>query len=355
MTEPLPHDALERADALVEAASQRGHACVELSELSQMAEDLDLDIEHGESLHRHVNAQGVEVLDDCGHGAREATSYAPDALAARTADALSLFLAEVGRHRLLTRAEEIELAKRIERGDLQAKERMVNANLRLVVSVARKYQGTELALLDLIQEGILGLIRASEKFDHRRGFKFSTYATFWIREAIQRALDTRSRTIRIPIHVGQRERRIERAHRELFARLGREPTDQELAGAAELEVGQVREAREAARVVTSLDRPVGGDESAGELGALLPADAPTPAEEVDIALREDAVRAALERLPGPERELVALRFGIGTDDPTTLQEAARRLGLSPSRLRTLERRALEHLAANRELQALRAA
>ncbi|HEV2770271.1 MAG TPA: sigma-70 family RNA polymerase sigma factor [Solirubrobacteraceae bacterium] len=279
---------------------------------------------------------------------------ADDALAARTTDGLSLFLVEVGRHRLLTRAEEVELARRIERGDLQAKERMVNANLRLVVSVARKYQGTELTLLDLIQEGVLGLIRASEKFDHRRGFKFSTYATFWIREAIQRALDTRSRTIRIPIHVGQRERRIERAHRDLFTGLGREPTDEELAGAAELEVGHVREAREAARVVTSLDRPV-GDESAGELGALLPADTPTPAEEVDITLRADAVRAALERLPGLERELVALRFGIGTDDPTTLQEAGRRLGLSPSRLRTLERRALEHLAANRELQALAAA
>ncbi|HEV2753652.1 MAG TPA: sigma-70 family RNA polymerase sigma factor [Solirubrobacteraceae bacterium] len=355
MSAPLPHDALERAAALVEAASQREHGCVELSELSEVAEELDLDTEHGESLHQHVSAQGVEVLDDCGHRAREATSYEPDALAARTADALSLFLAEVGRHRLLTRSEEIALAKRIERGDLQAKERLVNANLRLVVSVARKYQGTELALLDLIQEGILGLIRASEKFDHRRGFKFSTYATFWIREAIQRALDTRSRTIRIPIHVGQRERRIERAHRDLLARLGREPTDEELADAAALEIGQVREAREAARVVTSLDRPVGGDESAGELGALLPADAPTPADEVDITLREDAVRAALERLPAPERELVALRFGIGTDDPTTLQEAGRRLGLSPSRLRTLERRALEHLAANRELQALRAA
>jgi len=277
-----------------------------------------------------------------------------DALDVRDTDALSLFLTEVGRHRLLTRAEEIELARRIERGDLQAKERMVNANLRLVVSLARKYQGTELTLLDLIQEGVLGLIRASEKFDHRRGFKFSTYATFWIREAIQRALDTRSRTIRVPIHVGQRERRLERAHRDLFTGLGREPTDEELAGAAELEVRQVREARETARVVTSLDRPVGADQSAGELGALLPADTPTPAEEVDITLREDAVHAALERLPGLERELVALRFGIGTDDPATLQEAGRRLGLSPSRLRTLERRALEHLAANRELQALAA-
>ena len=181
---------------------------------------------------------------------------------------MSLFLQEVRRHPLLTREEEVELAKQIERGDLGAKERLVNSNLRLVIANARKFQGHELPLLDLIQEGILGLIRAAEKFDWRKGYKFSTYATFWIRQALQRALDNRSRTIRIPVHLGQRERKIARAQRELAARLGRDPTDEEIAQEAEITVQDVRDARETARVVTSLDRPVGEEEDTS-LGALL--------------------------------------------------------------------------------------
>src|SRR6059058_4478163 len=173
-----------------------------------------------------------------------------DELSGHTAgslDSMSLFLQDVRRYPLLTRQEEVALSKRVERGDLEAKERLVNSNLRLVVSNARRYQGHELPLLDLIQEGILGLIRAAEKFDWRKGYKFSTYATFWIRESIQRALDNRARTIRIPVHLGQRERKIARAHRELAARLGREPTDEEIATAAELSAEDVREAREATR------------------------------------------------------------------------------------------------------------
>src|SRR5947209_12282876 len=173
---------------------------------------------------------------------------------------MALFLHDVRRYPLLTREQEVELAKRIEQGDLVAKERLVNSNLRLVIANARKYQGHDLPLLDLIQEGIFGLIRAAEKFDWRKGFKFSTYATFWIRQAIQRALDNRSRTIRIPVHLGQRERKIARAQAELYARLGREPSDEEIARVAELSVKDVRDARETVRVVTSLDRPVGEEE-----------------------------------------------------------------------------------------------
>jgi RNA polymerase primary sigma factor len=271
--------------------------------------------------------------------------------AERTMDSMSLFMAEVRRHRLLNRAEEAELARRIERGDLEAKERLVNSNLRLVISNARSYEGLDLPLLDLIQEGMLGLIRAAEKFDYRKGYKFSTYATFWIRESIQRAIANRARPIRIPVHIGQRERRIGRARAALIAQLGREPTDEETAEAAELEVRDVRATREIARVVTSLDRPV-GEEAETTLGALLPSDASAPEEEVEIAARDAALRKALQRLPEAERNVVKLRYGIDGDEPTPLREAGRRLGISSDAVRKLERKALAELAESQELEAL---
>ena len=269
-------------------------------------------------------------------------------------DSLSLFQAEIRRHRLLTATEEVKLARRIERGDLEAKDRLVNANLRLVISNARKYEGYQLPLLDLIQEGILGLIRAAEKFDHRKGFKFSTYATFWVRESIQRALANRSRTIRLPVHIGQRERKIERARRAATSQLGREPSDEEVARAAGLELALVRETLEAARVVTSLDRPVGEEEDS-TLGALIPSEAASPEEEVESSQRTEAIRRALERLPAPERTVVKLRYGIGGPDPTPLRETGRQLGLSPETVRSLERQALAQLALSGELDALRPA
>jgi len=272
----------------------------------------------------------------------------------RTMDAMSLFMAEVRRHRLLNRAEEAHLARRIERGDLAAKERLVNCNLRLVISNARSYEGLDLPLLDLIQEGMLGLIRAAEKFDYRKGYKFSTYATFWIRESIQRAIANRARPIRVPVHIGQRERRIGRARSALIARLGREPTDEEIAEEAELELREVRATREIARVVTSLDRPV-GEEDETTLGALLASDASPPDEEVEIAARDEALHRALERLPEVERQVVALRFGIDGDDPTPLREAGRRLGISSDAVRKLERKALAELAESDELESLRPA
>ncbi|MBV8955759.1 MAG: sigma-70 family RNA polymerase sigma factor [Solirubrobacterales bacterium] len=301
-----------------------------------------------------LEERGLEVRDDCGREHIEQTSYANGELAAQTTDAMSLFLQEVRRYPLLTREEEIELAKRIERGDLEAKERLVNSNLRLVISNARNYQGHDMPLLDLIQEGILGLIRAAEKFDYRKGFKFSTYATFWIRESIQRAVANRARTIRIPVHIGQRERKIGRVAQELVGKLGREPTDEEIAAAADLAVKEVRETREAARVVTSLDRPVGEEEDTS-LGSLLPSGERGPEEEVEISLRQDALRRALERLPEREREVVKLRYGINGDEPTPLTETGRRLGISQDAVRRIERRALSELAESRELEALRPA
>jgi RNA polymerase primary sigma factor len=351
--ERQPESLSELADELAARVEAREDRCIEISELCEAAQEHDLSDEDCQTLQDVLAERGIEVRDDSGREAQR-TSYANDELADRTTDAMALFLQEVRRHPLLTREQEVELAQRIERGDLQAKEQLVNSNLRLVISNARKYQGLDLPLLDLIQEGILGLIRATEKFDHRKGFKFSTYATFWIRESIQRAIANRSRTIRIPVHIGQRERKIGRAQQELVSQLGREPTDEEIARRADLDVAEVREAREAARVVTSLDRPVGEEEET-TFGSLLPSDERTPDEELEITLREDALRDALDRLPEPERQVVKLRYGINGDDPTPLVETGRRLGISSDTVRRLERKALKELAESRELEALRPA
>jgi RNA polymerase primary sigma factor len=337
----------DRIAVLLERGEDAG--CVNLSELSELAQDLDED--ETRSLHERIEESGLEITDDCGRTDVAAPQYDNGDIAEITSDALALFLRDVRRYPLLTREEEVELAKRVERGDLEAKERMINSNLRLVVSNARRYQGQDLTLLDLIQEGILGLIRAVEKFDWRRGFKFSTYATFWIRQAMQRGIANQARTIRVPVHIGQRARKIARSERELAAGLGRAPTDEEIAEAAELTLDEIHETREVTRTITSLERPV-GDEGETELGELLPSDERGPEEEVEIALREDAVRSAVERLPEREREVVKLRFGIDGDEPTPLREAGRRLGLSPEAVRRVESRALEHLSVSRELAAL---
>jgi RNA polymerase primary sigma factor len=353
-TSAVPDAVQQLVDQLVARSDARGDSCVELSELSELIQESDLGDDEAQIVHDMLQERGLDLQDDCGRHGVEQTAYQNDDLAQRTTDAMSLFLQEVRRHPLLTRAEEVELAKRIERGDLEAKSQLVNSNLRLVISNARKYQGHDMPLLDLIQEGILGLIRAAEKFDWRRGYKFSTYATFWIRQAIQRALDNRARTIRIPVHLGQRERRVARAANELAAKLGREPTDEEIALAAELSLDELHEARDATRVVTSLDRPVGEGEDT-PFGALLASDARGPEDEVEILLREDALRRALEELPEPEREVVKLRYGVGGDQPTPLVETGRLLGISQDTVRRLERKALAELAASRELDALRPA
>jgi RNA polymerase primary sigma factor len=341
-----------RIDALIGRGEEEG--CVNLSELSELVQELDLDDDAAQALQDQLESRGIDVTDDCGRDGIEETRVANNTVAAQTTDALQLFLNEIRRYPLLSAAEEVELAKRVERGDQEAKERMINSNLRLVVSIAKKYQGQDLSLLDLIQEGIFGLIRAVEKFDWRRGFKFSTYATFWIRQAIQRGVANKSRTIRIPVHIGQRERKIARTERELAAKLGHEPTDEEVAKAAELQPAEVAEVREFGRAITSLDRPV-GEEGEASLGDLMASDQPSPEEEVAVSLNEQTLRRAVAELPEREREVVKLRYGVNGDDPTPLREAGRRLGLSPERVRQIEKEALEHLAMRREVEALREA
>ncbi len=340
-----------RLDGLLARGEPVG--CVNLSELSEVAQELDLSDEEAAELNEEIDSRGLEVSDDCGNaGAVAGPSYVNAEVAGITSDALALFLRDIRRYPLLTKDEEVALAKRIEQGDLEAKERMINSNLRLVVSIAKKFQGHDLPLIDLIQEGIFGLIRAAEKFDHRRGYKFSTYATFWVRQAIQRGLANKARTIRLPVHIGQRERKISRTQRELAVKLGRDATDEEVAEAAELTVAEIQETRDAARTVTSLERPV-GEEDGTEFGDLLASDEPGPDEEVDIALRQEVLHEVMARLPERERRVIELRFGIEGGEPTPLREAGQRLGLSSEGVRKLEAQALRRLADERELAGLR--
>src|SRR5215204_2669448 len=323
----------EHVTALIQLGEREG--CVELSEVSRAIEEAGLDEDDVERLYQDIQQRGIELSDDCGRSATDST-YVNGDLAHSTTDTLQLFLNEVGRYQLLTAEEEVELAKRIERGDKEAKDLMVNSNLRLVVSIAKKYQGHGLSLLDLIQEGIIGLIRAVEKFDWRKGFKFSTYATWWIRQAVQRGVANKARTIRMPVHIVDRERKIAKAERELHAKLGRGPTLEEIANASKLPLKQVKEVQEAARAVTSLDRPLGteGDTSLGELTA--GGEAP-PEEEVEVSLRQDALRRALEELPDRERDVLKLRFGLNGDrTPKSLEQIGKDLGLTRERVRQIE-------------------
>ncbi len=269
-------------------------------------------------------------------------------------DSLQLFFNEARRHPLLTAEEEIELAKRIERGDLAAKERMINANLRLVISVARKYQGQGLPLGDLIQEGMLGLIRAVEKFDWRKGFKFSTYGTLWIRQAIGRGLANSGRTVRLPVHIVARARKISDAERKLAVQLGRQPTEEEIAEFVDLPLDEVADIRRADRGPTSLDQGVGEDGETA-LGDLIAGEGPSVEEEVVTTLGDDRLREAVEELPEVERNIITLRFGLDREEPHALRETGRRLGLSSERVRQLEDRALRRLAKDNAVAALREA
>jgi RNA polymerase primary sigma factor len=266
-------------------------------------------------------------------------------------DALQLFLKDMGRFDLLSASQEVELAKRIERGDHGAKQEMVEANLRLVVSIAKKYRNQGLPFLDLIQEGTIGLVRAAEKFDYRKGFKFSTYATWWIRQAVARGLADSARTIRMPVHIVERLGKMQRAERTLLTRLGREPALAEIADEAHIPLEQAIDVRAAARASVSLDQPIGDAPDASAVTDFVAADGPAPEDEAEHTLRRAAVRATLSSLPEREREVVALRFGLDGGQPKTLEQISRRIGLTRERVRQIEAQALRRLASFPEVQA----
>ena len=331
-------------ETLLAEAVERGF--VDAQELERFALEHELSDEEVEELAHALEARDVEIRQPF-----EELDLEPSAPTGTT-DALQLFLNEIGRHKLLTAADEVELAKRVERGDLAAKERMINSNLRLVVSIAKRYQGHGVPLLDLIQDGVIGLNRAVEKFDWRKGYKFSTYATWWIRQACQRAVSGQAATIRVPTHVHERRVKMFRVARELEAKLGREPTHEELATATGLSLKHVEEALGAPEANVSLNRSVGSDGD-GELGELFAdSTASDPAEEAADAFRRSAVRRAVAKLPERERRILELRFGFDDREPISLEAIGTELGITRERVRQLERESLARL--ERELAGLQA-
>jgi RNA polymerase primary sigma factor len=331
---------------LFEQAEQTGS--LRYADLFEALEPLQLDPLETDAVFRELEQRGIEVLEPEAEQREPPPPPPPQPVQETTTDALQLFLRDAGRHPLLTAAQEVELAKRIERGDMKAKQTMIQSNLRLVVSIAKNYRNQGLPFLDLIQEGTLGLIRAVEKFDWRRGYKFSTYATWWIRQAVARALADKARTIRMPVHIVERMQKLNRAERTLWTQLGSEPTLEEVAN---LPLAQAHEVKAAARASTSLDQPVGETEDA-VFGDFVAGDGPLPDEEVEVSLRCQALAEALAALSDRERRVLILRYGLDDAEPKTLEEIGRRLGLTRERVRQIETEALKRLARLREMEAV---
>jgi RNA polymerase primary sigma factor len=338
---------------LVEAAEELG--TLRQSELNDVLEPLALDPLETDAVYRELEKRAIEIVDDLLEDGEPAPAALPTlqpvpASFETTTDALQLFLREAGRHPLLTAAEEVAIAKQVERGDPLAKQRMIQSNLRLVVSIAKNYRNQGLPFLDLIQEGTLGLIRAVEKFDWRRGYKFSTYATWWIRQAVARALADKARMIRMPVHIVERLHKMNRAERHLWTELGREPTLEEIAIAANLPLDQAVEVRAAPRA-TSLDAPVGEDNDA-VLGDFVSGDDPLPDELVEDSLRSQILAEAVRSLPERHRNVIVLRYGLEETGPNTLEEIGKRLGITRERVRQIEVEALNRLATLHEMEAV---
>src|SRR4051812_12035172 len=334
---------------LLEAAEQTGS--LRYADLAELLEVLRLEPLEVDAVYRFLEQRGIEILEPQPEPQQAPPPPPPPVAHETTTDALQLFLRDAGRHPLLTAAQEVELAKRIERGEVDAKQTMIQSNLRLVVSIAKNYRNQGLPFLDLIQEGTLGLIRAVEKFDWRRGYKFSTYATWWIRQAVARALADKARTIRMPVHIVERMQKLNRAERTLWTQLGREPTLEEIAEEANLPIAQAHEVKAAARASTSLDQPVGDTEDA-VFGDFVAGEGPLPDEQVEVSLRCQALAEALAALSERERKVLILRYGLDDSDPKTLEEIGRRLGLTRERVRQIETEALKRLARLREMEAV---
>ncbi len=356
---------LEEVKGLMAKGQQVG--VLTYAEISSATSELDLDESDVEELHGFLERSEIELVEDIDPATAAALEVerAPDKRGRRkakaaldlkpdmTTDSLQLFLKDIGKVRLLTAQEEVDLAKRIERGDLDAKQKMVESNLRLVVSIAKNYRNQGLPFLDLIQEGTLGLVRAAEKFDYRKGFKFSTYATWWIRQAIARALADKARTIRIPVHVVEKLNKIGRAERKLVTELGREPTAEEIAEVTGIDPEEVDSIKRSAQAPVSLEKPV-GDEEESEFGQFIADErAESPYERAAEILTKEALREALENLSYRERRVLELRYGLGGEHPRTLDEVGRTFNVTRERIRQIENQSLKKLQSLAEAQKLR--
>jgi RNA polymerase primary sigma factor len=337
----------EHSRVVLEAAEERGYLVP--AEFEAFTIELDLAEDDVAEFREELESIGLHVTSTEDDAEDDVVEHGVDVVQG-AGDSLQLFLADVGRHRLLSAAEEVALAKRIEKGDPRAKRIMIESNLRLVVSIAKGYRGLGVPFLDLIQEGTLGLNRAVEKFDWRRGYKFSTYATWWIRQSVQRAVANQARTIRVPVHVVERQQRLSRAARRLEVELGRDASRDELAQATGLSSQYVDEALDAAVASTSLNQAV-GDGDGTELGDIIAVATEDPFEDADTTMRRETVRRALESLPERERRVLELRFGFD-GEPWTLESIAAELCLTRERVRQIELNALSRLGAFRELAAL---
>ena len=358
----------EEIRPLIAEGQERGF--LTFAQIASALEEIEITKEQVSELHAYLEDQGIDVVGDDGKPAvseagrfersepADKTSDAPrkpevDLTVEPSLDSLRLYLRSIGRVQLLTADREVALAKRIERGDLYAKQEMVEANLRLVVSIAKGYLGRGLSFLDLIQEGSLGLIRAVEKFDYRRGYKFSTYATWWIRQAVTRAIADKGRTIRIPVHMVEKLNKVVHVERQLVQSLGREPTPDEIAGELECTVREVRDIQRMAQQPVSLEKPI-GEEEESELGDFVEDEAAvSPFDQASDNLRRENVRKALDALPQREREVIEMRFGLTGSRPFTLEEVGRAFNVTRERIRQIENHTLKKLESLPEAQRLR--
>jgi RNA polymerase primary sigma factor len=335
----------EEARALLESGRESGQ--LRADDVALALDELGLDSAQVDDFYSQLESLQIELIDDA------VEPDLDDDSREITTDTLQLFLKDIGKVPLLTAAQEVELAKRIERGDLDAKRSMVEANLRLVVSIAKRYRNQGLPFLDLIQEGTIGLVRAAEKFDHRKGFKFSTYATWWIRQAVARALADKARTIRMPVHVVEKLNKIVRTERGLRAQFGREPSAAEIAEELDLAVEEVEQIRRSAQTPVSLEKPV-GDEEESEFGHFLTDEsALLPDEAAEAALRKDALKAILGTLSQRERRVLELRYGLDGEQPRTLDEVGRTFNVTRERIRQIENQSLKKLRALADAAKLR--
>ncbi|MDQ4105747.1 MAG: sigma-70 family RNA polymerase sigma factor [Actinomycetota bacterium] len=350
-----------RTDELLSRGRSQGFISTE--DVAELVQGGDLSAVEVEEFYAALEEEEISLVDSesAESGATQTTDAAPAseapvfqmAHAVATGDSIRMYLAEIGRVRLLTHADEIRLAKGIARGCKRSKDRLVEANLRLVVSIAKKYRNRGVSFLDLIQEGNLGLIRAAEKFDHTKGYKFSTYATWWIRQAITRAIADKGRTIRIPVHMVEKVNKFHRTHRRMTQILGREPFDEEIALELGITLEEILRLREISQRSISLETPV-GEEDSSELGDFLEdATTVTPTDAVSESLLKAHLREALNELPERERQIIELRFGMKDDRPRTLEEVGREFDITRERVRQIQMKTLNLLREQRRTQNLR--